>query len=203
MKNHRLQLAVPFLLMVSLWFGALTEGAKAEGTMILDLDHGTGAVSFDAIGKPSALKIHAKGDAPKGQFRVKDGKVSGAATFKLDSLDSGIGMRNDHMKKRYLETDKFPEAKLTLADLPLPSGFAASEFSANEVPFKGTLSLHGAEKPVEGTLKLSRGGGNLAINAKFVVKIDDFLIKSPSFAGITMAKEVNCAVEMMAPFSSP
>jgi polyisoprenoid-binding protein YceI len=188
--------------MVSLSFIASAKSAFAADAMMLDLDHGAGAVTFDAVGKPSALKIHAKGAAPKGRFKVTEGKVSGVATFKLDSLDTGIGMRNDHMKKRYLETAKYPEAKLTLADLPLPSGFATSDFSAKDLPFKGMLSLHGVEKPVEGTLQLDREGGDLAINAVFPLKIEDFSIKSPSFAGITMASDVSCAVEIKAPLKS-
>lgn len=202
MKFNRSRLVAPLLLTVSLVSATMPSSVFATETMMLDMDRGSGAVTFDAIGKPSALKIHAKGGAPKGQLMVKEGKVSGTLTFKLDSLDTGIGMRNDHMKKRYLETAKFPEAKLTLADLPLPEGYAVPDFSVSDLPFKATLSLHGIEKQVEGTLKAKRDGDDLAINARFALKIEDFSIKSPSFAGITMANDVNCAVEMKAPFKT-
>jgi polyisoprenoid-binding protein YceI len=177
--------------------------APPADSRVLDLDHGDGAVTFDAIGKPSMLKIHAKGDAPKGNIKVQGGKASGVVTFKLESLDTGIGMRNRHMKEKYLETAKYPEAKLTLSDLPVPAGYASPDFSASDVPFKGTLSLHGTEKPVEGKMKLSRSGEDLAIEARFPLKIDDFAIKSPSFAGVTMASDVNCLIEAKAPFKAP
>jgi polyisoprenoid-binding protein YceI len=183
----------------------LPHGARADAAAkawTYDLDSGSGTVTFDAIGRPSAIKIHAKGDAPKGKLKVVGGKVTGAVSFKLDSLDTGIGMRNEHMKKRYLETDKFPEAKLTLTELALPANYSAADFSASDVPFKGTLSLHGVDKPVAGTAKLSRSGGDLAIDARFALKIDDFAIKIPSFAGITMATDVNCEVEDKAPFKA-
>jgi polyisoprenoid-binding protein YceI len=202
MKTLSQRVMAPLLLIIaSTALSVGTAPARADA-WLLDLDQGSGAVTFDAIGKPSALKIHAKGNAPKGQLKVKDGKVSGVATLKLDSLDTGIKMRNEHMKKRYLETDKHPEAKLTLTELPIPAGYAAPDFSASDVPFKGTLSLHGVEKPIEGKAKLSRSGGDLSIDARFSLKIDDFAIKSPSFAGITMASDVNCAVEAKAPFKA-
>lgn len=175
----------------------------ANHPLVLDFDKGSGSVTFDAIGRPSALKIHAKGDAPKGRLTVKDGKVSGTVSLKLDSLDTGIGMRNEHMKKRYLETDKFPEAKLTITELSLPANYSAPDFSADKLPFKGTLSLHGVEKPVEGSAKVSRSGDELSVDARFALKIEDFEIKLPTFAGITMASDVNCGVEAKAPFKTP
>ena len=190
-----------FLILVTLGLPH-AQAAEATKPLLLDLDRSNGAVTFDAIGRPSALKIHAKGDAPKGQLKVQDGKASGTVSFKLDSLDTGIGMRNDHMKKRYLETDKYPEAKLTLTDIALPANYSAPDFSASSVAFKGTLSLHGVEKPVEGTVKLTRSGDDLAIDAQFPLKIEDYAIKSPTFAGITMASEVKCEVEAKAPFKS-
>ena len=38
-----------------------------------------------------------------------------ALTVRLDTLDTGIALRNKHMKETYLETDKFPEARLEVA----------------------------------------------------------------------------------------
>jgi polyisoprenoid-binding protein YceI len=209
MKNTSLRLFGRYfglraaLLIIAATAGSVAPGAAQAGApLVLDLDHGKGAVTFDAIGRPSALKIHAKGDAPKGRILVADGKANGTVTFKLDSLDTGIGMRNNHMKKRYLETEKYPEAKLTLKDLALPANYAATDFAASNLPFKGTLSLHGVDKPVEGKAKLARKGDELSIEAGFPLKIEDFSIRSPSFAGVTMASEVNCAVAATAPFKA-
>lgn len=179
-----------------------TAAAGTSKPLVLDFDKGSGAVTFDAIGRPSALKIHAKGDAPKGQLKVQDGKVTGFVSLKLDSLDTGINMRNEHMKKRYLETDKFPEAKLTITELILPANCTAPDFSADKLPFKGMLSLHGVDKAVTGTAKASRDGDDLSIEAHFSIVIEDYAIKLPTFAGITMASEVNCGVEAKAPFKA-
>ena len=185
---------------------ALADDAPAKSAvnspLVLDLDKGNGSVTFDAVGKPSALKIHAKGDAPKGRLTVTGGKVAGTVSLKLDSLDTGIGMRNEHMKKRYLETDKYPEARLTITELNLPANYAAPDFAADKLPFKGMLSLHGVEKPVEGTAKVSRSGDDLSLEAHFGLKIEDFEIKLPTFAGITMASDVSCGVEAKAPFKA-
>ena len=122
---------------------------------MLDLDQGSGSVTFDAVGRPSALKIHAKGDPARGKLTAAGGKLNGTVSFKLDSLDTGIGMRNEHMKKKYLETGKFPEAKLAIKDVSLPAGYAAPDFSADGFKFSAA-SLHGVDKPVDVTAKLSR-----------------------------------------------
>lgn len=165
----------------------------------LDLSKGTGSVSFDAIGRPSALKIHGKGEAPKGELSVEDGKLSGTCTFRLDTLDTGIGLRNKHMKERYLEVGKFPLAKLAFTSLPLPENAGSAGFSHDALPFKGVLSLHGVDKPVEGTAKVSRQGDAMALDARFGIKTTDFGIATPSFAGVTMAEDVTVEARITAP----
>ena len=174
--------------------------AATSKKWIFDVNKGTGKVTFDAIGKPSALKIHGKGEAPKGELIVSSGKLGGAVTFQLDSLDTGIGLRNKHMKERYLEVSKYPEAKLTVTDLPVPDSISAENFSSDSLPFKGTLALHGVEKPVEGTAKVSRQGQSMSVETRIELKTNDFAIAVPSFAGVTMAENVTIQAQITAPF---
>ena len=58
---------------------------------------------------------------------------------------TGIGpveLRTTHMREKYLEVEKFPEAKLVIKDLDIKSGA--------KVPFKGNLTLHGVTKELTG-----------------------------------------------------
>ena len=165
-----------------------------------DFDHATGTTTFLAKGHPSAMHINGKGDAPTGKLDVKDGKVSGVLALNLESLDTGIGMRTHHMKEKYLEVGKFPQAKLTLNNLPLAAAdTTAKDFSLDKVPFTGILSLHGVNKPVSGLARIERKGANLHLNAEFPLKISDYGIEIPSFAGITVADEVDVVIQSDTP----
>ena len=98
-------------------FGVLGLGAHAAPApaYTLDLDQGKGKIEFRAIGRPSGLKVVGTGEAAKGKIEMAGNKASGVAVFNLESLVTGIEMRDEHMKKRYLETGKFPEAKLSIS----------------------------------------------------------------------------------------
>lgn len=171
---------------------------------VLDIDHGSGIVEFDAIGRPGALKIHGKGAAPRGNIVIIGSSVSGAITFDLESLDTGIKMRNEHMKKKYLETGKFPNAKLTISKVELPKDFKPDKCSQIEgLPFEGVLSLHGVDKPIKGVSKIRCEENLVKINSNFDLVIEDYGIATPGFAGVTMARDVKVAVEVSAPTLNP
>ena len=165
----------------------------------IDLSHGNGAVEFDATGHPSALKIVGKGAAPSGALQIKNGRASGIVSFDLTTLDTGISMRTRHMKEKYLETGKYPQAKLSIARIDLPKGTPVDHLHADALPFNGTLSLHGIEKPVAGTAQIQADGSKVSIAAHFSLKVSDYGIKIPSFAGITMTDEVAVSVTDSAP----
>lgn len=174
--------------------------ARADSTQV-NFDNGSGSVEFHATGHPSALKIVGKGGSPKGSFTMTGKLVTGSAHFQLTSLDTGIDMRTRHMKEKYLEVEKFPEAKLTLTKMELPREFG-SDASFSGVPFTGTLLLHGVEHPVSGTADVSKHGNQVTVKADFGLKIADYAISLPTFAGITMADDVQISVQSTAPAMS-
>ena len=185
-------------------FGSAVSAAAPPTTTpakwLLNVDKGMGEVLFDAVGRPSALKIHGKGIAPRGQIVIEDGLASGDLVFDLETLDTGIKLRNEHMKQKYLETSKFSQAKLTLTKLSVPAALKADS-KIDAAPFEGVLSLHGVQKPVKGMAKLARASNQLSIDANFGLKIVDYGINSPTFAGITMAEDVQITVEVTAPIT--
>jgi polyisoprenoid-binding protein YceI len=170
-------------------------------TAKVDFDHSTGSIAFHAVGHPSAIKINGTGASPKGSLTIgDDGKVSGTVILDITSLDTGISMRTNHMKEKYLEVEKFPTAALTITEIDLPQAdFAKADYSEDKVPFKGDLTLHGVTKPVSGTAHIERHGASSAVHAEFTVKITDYAIAVPVFAGITVADEVTLEVDAKAP----
>lgn len=153
-----------------------------------------GRVEFDAVGWPSALKIHGKGAGLDGQLQVEDASVSGVIGFDLKALETGIALRDRHLKETYLETARFPRATLTLSRVSIAHVPATDRFPAVTVPFEGKLSLHGVEKAVGGEAKVMRAGSSVSTTASFSIDIRDFGIQVPSYMGITVAEKVQVRV---------
>lgn len=168
---------------------ALISALQAFGS--IDMSKATSKVDFLAVGNPGLLKVRGKLAEEKnvsGNLEFKDKKVTGTLSVKLDGFDTGINLRNQHMKEKYLETAKFPEAKLTLKPISIEDkGSADFEWTG---PFEGTLSLHGVDKPVSGKSTLKKNKEKWVGDFSFGFELTDFAIAVPSYLGITISKTV-------------
>jgi hypothetical protein len=75
------------------------------------------SVTFEATGKPSFIKI--KGEGTKlthTEKKEKDKKID-LFEFDMADLNSGIDLRDLHMKEKYLKTKEFPKAWFAKAKL--------------------------------------------------------------------------------------
>jgi polyisoprenoid-binding protein YceI len=173
----------------------------------LDLAAAKSKVEFLAIGRPSMLKIRGtakpEGEAKalEGALKIQGDSVTGSAKFALDSLDTGMALRNRHMKEKYLETSKYPKAEFSLTDLRLPAALKAGDGAAKDVPFKGTLTVHGVAKPVEGKANIERKAGAVQFEFTFSTRITSHSIELPSFMGVTVAEEVEIRVAVEGPLT--
>lgn len=101
--------------------------------------------------------------------------LTGEFDVKLAAFTTGIDLRDKHMRDKYLETAKFPNAHLSIV------GAKAGEWS-------GTLQLKGQTKPVHGVYTLAADG---TATAEFTVSLADFSnIGVPSYLGVSVAKDV-------------
>lgn len=150
-----------------------------------------GSVEALAVGKPSFIKIRAKGAAPKGTLNIEGNKASGLFEFDVTTLDTGISLRDEHMHDKYLKTKEHPSAKLEIKDLNLKQEYKPAQKLAE--PFKGTLTLHGVTKPVNGNFKVDEKN---QVMADFKIKLSDFKIDIPKYAGITVAEDVTVEVKI-------
>lgn len=157
-----------------------------------------GKVSILAIGNPSALKIKGEGSGPVGSIDLSSLELKGELEFNLDSLDTGMKLRNEHMKKKYLQTDNYPKAKLKISKISFNGQDLAKDFELSNAPFEGVLNLHGVEKPILGTVSLDKKSSTLNIKANFKINMKDYAIEIPSFAGITVTEVVNVDVDTKA-----
>ena len=163
----------------------------APSTQEINFAGDKGTITFDAVGKPAAIKIHGEGGSAKGTMSLAGKKLSGQLVFPLDTLKTGIELRDTHMKEKYLDVPHYSEAKLTIKDLELPEAFAqGTESELKEFPFKGMLTLKGVEKEVTGSCDVKRKDGSMEVTAKFSLKLTDYKVDIPSYMGIVVAEDV-------------
>ena len=74
----------------------------------------SGEINFLAVGKPSMIKIKGKAPAPFTKAIIENNKLSLESNLVLTELDTGIGLRDEHMKDKYLQVKEFPTAHLIL-----------------------------------------------------------------------------------------
>ena len=128
--------------------------------------------------------------------------LSGQVRVTLDSLDTGIGLRNRHLRDTYLEVGRgedFQEAVLTAVELADAFPPGAREL---ETGFRGLLSLHGMERRIEGEARLGRRDGRVRIEADFPLSLAEFAIPPPRYLGVGVRDEVRITVSFDAAIAS-
>lgn len=208
MKQSSMLYALTGLFCIGAGLSAVAAGAQgvrskevaslASSPAHVELQNDAGSIEFLATGWPSALRIHGKGAGPDGTLTVRGTAVSGSIGVDLGTLETGIGLRDRHMKEQYLQVDRYPRAVLTLSRLDIKLVPGGSAFGPVTVPFEGMLLLHGVEKPVNGQARISRDDARVTANAVFSIKLGDFGIDVPKYLGITVAEKV----EVKAAFSA-
>lgn len=108
-----------------------------------------------------------------------DGELKGSEVYfevDLNSVDTGIGLRNTHMRDNYLHTDKYPITHFT-------GKIYNVKKSGNKykVKAKGVMFIHGVkrDKDIEAELVEDKSG-NFRIKSQFVIPISKYDIEVPS-----------------------
>jgi polyisoprenoid-binding protein YceI len=144
---------------------------------------GQKVASFKALG-PGGLAI--VGTVNELTVTERENRVE--VTVGLQGLKTGIELRDRHMKEKYLETQKYPNAVLVVEKAKLTVPTAGADVA-------GTFTVHGVTKPVRvhysatGTVKQAQIDGNFSINIK------DFGIVVPNYLGVTVKPDVQVSAK--------
>lgn len=111
----------------------------------------------------------------------------------LNTIDTGIRLRNRHMRESYLETDKFPFAEFTGR---LTTEFDFQIAQPQPATVTGTFKIHGVEREidVEGNIQLVSDG--LLLTASWVVRLEDYNIDRPSVIFYELAEEQKVSISI-------
>jgi len=105
----------------------------------------------------------------------------------LKTLDTGIGLRNRHMRDNYLQTDKFPDASF--------KGKITNVTPAAQGPFKidaeGEMFIHGVTKyiKISGVLTKS-GNSDYNLKTNFSIKLSSYNIDIPSIMMVKLSEVI-------------
>lgn len=132
-------------------------------------------VGLSPVGSFEAVNSLVKGTVvPAGaEYRAQDISVE------TKGFDSQNDLRNEHLRNRYLEVDKFPLAEIK-------NGIGKNG------KFTAVLHWRGKEQPIAGTYKVD--GQDFV--AQFSVRASDFDIAKISYMGIGAKDEVNVDARM-------
>jgi polyisoprenoid-binding protein YceI len=99
----------------------------------------------------------------------------------LDTVDTGIGLRNSHMRK-YLEATQFPTAELKVRRALLKEGARQEGV--------GTFTVHGVAKEVKVTFDVVKTAAGLTVTGSFPLNLKDHGIAVPTYLGITVRPDI-------------
>ena len=125
-----------------------------------------------AVGRTSAVK---------GVAAVDGGRIV-SARFEIatGTLRSDEARRDETMRFRGLETDRYPKAGFVLT---APATLAA-RFTA-----RGRLTLHGRTRPVRVRLQSRRDGAGVDLAGSTPIEFADYGMEPPSVAGVASVRD--------------
>ncbi len=127
----------------------------------------------------------------------KPARLTGELSIDLATIDTGISLRNQHLREKYLEVKKGKGFdKAVLSEIQLAD--AAGEAFEGRTPFTGKLLLHGVQHPVDGTAEIRREGPGRRVRAEFPLQLTDFAIAPPLYLGVGVANRLLVKVQFTA-----
>ena len=190
--THHLRTSLRIVLFVSLW-AVVTSAAGAswrvgQGEVSVKCPMTVGG-SFDATTSALTGMLTTSTARPSG--------FDGSLAVDLRTIDTGIALRKDHLKEKYLEVDKgagYEQA--VLSDVVL-QGLNA-DAPTGKGSFTGSLLLHGVKKTVTGPADIRQAGAGWRVRASFPVNLPDYNIDKPRYLGVGVKDTVQVSVTFTA-----
>lgn len=136
------------------------------------------------------------------EFEGKSGQLQGLVDLEknlldfyldLNTLKTGIGLRDRHMRENYLETKRFPFAEFTGEIQGIPDLEIGQE---KPVIAKGKFKIHGVEREIEVSGKLKMlSAQELRLISDFKVLLSDYKISIPKVMFYELAEEQIVKIE--------
>jgi polyisoprenoid-binding protein YceI len=123
--------------------------------------------------------------------------LEGNLAVDLRTVDTGIDLRNEHLREKYLEVEKgagYDQA--VLSDVALQG--LKTDAPAGKGSFTASLMLHGVRKTVTGPVEIRQAGTGWRVRASFPVNLPDYNIDKPRYLGVGVRDTVQVSVTFTA-----
>lgn len=158
---------------------ALAKLGEARQPSVVARTSATGGLAIEA--RTSELQV------------TEDDAGTVTVTVPLARLDTGIALRNRHLREKYLETAAYPSAELSVARSALAFPVDGQTVSRTA---PGTMKLHGVRRPVTFSYSAHRDGASSRVQGTVRLDIRDYGIVTPEF----LLVKVNPIVDVSADF---
>jgi polyisoprenoid-binding protein YceI len=149
------------------------------------------------VSKASMEEFQGKTNKLEGRIAVRPDSVGDSITVRLEvdmgSLDTGIPLRNHHMRENHLETKQYPKAVFEGGRVIGPEGRPAGLAAGKPTPLdvEGTFTLHGVSRRIRIHITATYvpdHGGRIAFRTEFPVALADYQISRPQFLFLKLAE---------------
>jgi len=145
--------------------------------------------------------IEARSLSVSGVLTLTPGSSGGAAfggDLRLDlrTIDTGIDLRNRHLRDTYLEVAKGPGYDTAvLSGLVLPGTDPSNP--AGKAKFTAVILLHGVKRPVAGEAEIRTIVNTARVEARFPLRLSDYAIEPPRYLGVGVQDEIQVNISLV------
>jgi Uncharacterized conserved protein len=117
-------------------------------------------------------------------------------TINVNALDTGNGLRNNQMRERFLQTDKFGTATFKSVSVVAPPSVAPNQ--PVDISVTGDLTLHGVTKRMTIPVRVVLiPDGRLHVTSSFKIHLPDFGVIVPHNLLVIVNDEVPLRLDVM------
>jgi polyisoprenoid-binding protein YceI len=160
-----------------------------------------GTATFAVDTNISAISVHGKSTSMTARLRFRQGPdgpvLEGIeAALPVKSLNTGMGLRDEHMRKHIFTTEdgQLPDLRFT-ADKTACSKFVARQSTCD---LSGTLVIRGTARPFTIAIKLTEDGDSIRAIGDGAVKLSAYGIERPSQLGVRTSDDVTLRFDLTA-----
>jgi polyisoprenoid-binding protein YceI len=132
----------------------------------------------------------------------EDGAIALHVAVDMASLDTGIELRNRHMRENHLHTDEHPEATFDGAKIVEGDAAALAAEGDHDVTLEGDFTLHGVTRTLQVPARISRtsagGDARIRLTCEFEVSLADYEIPRPRMLMLKLNEIQKIHVELWA-----
>ncbi len=125
------------------------------------------------------------------------GNTKGLFRVDLRTMTTGIDLRDEHMRTRHLETDKYPYAFFEISSIANSPAQLVPD-STYQLTAAGKFYIHGIWRSISVATAVRKTGNAgseaLSVRARFAIKLDEFGIPRPKALFLKLAETINVEV---------